>query len=420
VNREEIFQQEVRTHLRRNYVAHLVHGLLGQTGFRLLNAPTFIPYYIFELSGSNVVVGLARGLQALGMSLTPIFAASVVEHRRTVLPTGFLVGGMMRVQVLGIALAGFFLPREWNVVAVCGLLGLFGFFLGMQGVIFNTLVSKVIPVERRGFLMGLRNFLAGVTAAGVGRFGGWLIDQNALGNGYASIFLLSFGLTAAGLCALLLVREPDSPTVRAKAAVRQRLRELPALLRGDRAFTFYFVARALGVAGRMAMPFYILYAGTRFEISGTQLGQLTAVFALSQSTFQLLWGVMADRTGFRATFLLSVAVWIVGAALLLQAPAFQWVLVAYAGIAAGLGGFMLSSQNLVLEFGSRENIPMHIAVANSTSEAMGVVGPIAGGLLAATFSYTPVIVMAIVCKVLALAIMLFRVDEPRRRIEILT
>ena len=80
----------------------------------------------------------------------------------------------------------------------------------------------------------------------------------------------------------------------------------------------------------------------------------------------------------------------------------------------------MSSQNLVLEFGSRENIPMHIAVANSTSEAMGVVGPIAGGLLAATVSYTPVIVMAIVFKVLALAIMLFRVDEPRQRIEILT
>jgi MFS family permease len=415
---EESFREEVQANLRRNYLAHLAHGLLGQTGFRLLNAPTFIPFYVFELSGSSIVVGLARGLQALGMALTPIFAASVVEHRRKVLPTGFVVGALMRVQVLGIALAGFFLPREWNAAAVCALLGFFGFFLGMQGVIFNTLVSKVIPVERRGFLMGLRNFLAGITAAFVGRFGGWLIDENVLGNGYASTFLLAFALTTAGLLMLTFVREPDSPSVRQKSRVGQRIRELPALLRGDRAFTFYFIARALGVAGRMAMPFYILYAGTRQEITGVQLGQLTAVFALSQSTFQLAWGVIADRTGFRVIFLASLGVWIAAALLLVGTESFTWILVSYAGIAAGLGGFMMSSQNLVLEFGQREDIPMQIAVANTTSEALGVVGPIVAGIAAASASYTPVILAAVAFKVLAFGIMLFGVDEPRRRAEV--
>ena len=48
---EAKFQGEVRKHLRRNYLAHLCHGLLGQTGMRLINAPTFIPSYVFMLSG---------------------------------------------------------------------------------------------------------------------------------------------------------------------------------------------------------------------------------------------------------------------------------------------------------------------------------------------------------------------------------
>lgn len=412
---EQTFQDEVQRNLRRNYLAHLAHGLLGQTGFRLLNAPTFIPFYVFELSGSNVVVGLARGLQALGMSLTPIFAASVVEHRRRVLPTGFLVGSGMRVQVLGIALAGFFLPRAWNAPAVCVLLGLFGFFMGMQGVVFSTLISKVIPLERRGFLLGLRNFLSGVTAAGVGRFGGWLIDRNALGNGYASTFLVAFFLTATGLSMLLFVREPDSPFVRARAAVGQRVRELPAMLRRDRGFTLYFVARALAVVGRMAVPFYVLYARTRVPISGAELGELTAAFALSQSSFQLFWGVVADRTGFRATFLLALLTWMGGALLLLHSAQFAGVMVAYAAIGGGMGGFRLSAQNLALEFGSREDIPMQIAVANSTSEAMGVVGPLAAGLLAAKFSYGPVIAIAVAFQMVAVAVILWGVDEPRGR-----
>ena len=57
----------------------------------------------------------------------------------------------------------------------------------MQGVVFNFLVSKVIPVEKRGFLMGLRNALAGLTAVAVSLYAGpRLIEANALGNGYAA------------------------------------------------------------------------------------------------------------------------------------------------------------------------------------------------------------------------------------------
>ncbi len=412
---EEVFRAEVRANLRRNYAAHVLHGIFGQTGFRLIQAPTFIPDYVFLLSGSNLVVGMARGLQALGMALTPLFAASVVEHRRRVLPTGFRVGALMRVQVLGIALAGFFLPREWNVLAVCALLGLFGFFLGMQGVIFNTLIAKVIPVERRGVLVGLRNAIAGATAAVVGGIGGWFVEVDALGNGYATTFLLAFVLTMAGLSMLLITREPESPSVREKVRVRERARDIPGLLRSDRGFTFYFLSRSFGVAGRMALPFYVLFARTRMEISGSELGQLTAAFALATSLFQFVWGITADRTGFRVTFVASVTLWIASSLTLLLTDDFTWVLVGLAGVGAGLGGFMLSSQNLALEFGSRENIPLRVAVANTASEGVGVVAPIAAGLLADQASYVPVILAAIGFKVLALVVMLFWVDEPRRR-----
>mgnify|MGYP006944203270 CR=1 FL=1 len=35
---------------------------------------------------------------------------------------------------------------------------------------------------------------------------------------------------------------------------------------------------------------------------------------------------------------------------------------------AGFGGFQMSAQNLVLEFGPRSDLPMRIGVANSASE----------------------------------------------------
>ena len=98
---EVVFADLVRSNLRRNYLAHLGHGIFGQTGFRLINAPTFVPAYIYSLSGSELVVGVARAVQALGQCLSPLFSATLIEHRRKVLPIGMRIGTLLRVQVLG-------------------------------------------------------------------------------------------------------------------------------------------------------------------------------------------------------------------------------------------------------------------------------------------------------------------------------
>ena len=43
----------VEDNLKRNYAAHYIHGMLGMTGFRLVNTPTFVPAYIHSISGSD-------------------------------------------------------------------------------------------------------------------------------------------------------------------------------------------------------------------------------------------------------------------------------------------------------------------------------------------------------------------------------
>ncbi|MEW6372929.1 MAG: hypothetical protein AB1584_18515 [Pseudomonadota bacterium] len=109
------YDAQVERDLPRNYAANLVHGFLGVTGFRLVTAPTFVPAYIYLLSQSNLTVGLALAGQSLGMALSSIWSATLIEHRRRVMPVVFGVGWLMRAQVLGLALSGFFLEgtRPW-------------------------------------------------------------------------------------------------------------------------------------------------------------------------------------------------------------------------------------------------------------------------------------------------------------------
>ena len=289
---ERRYQVFVRRNLTRNFSVHLIHGMLGQTGFRLLNAPTFLPAYVLYLSGSDFAVGMALALQSLGMALTPLIGANLIEHRARVLPMGFLTGGAMRLSVLGIALSGLLLPPAQALLAIYFWLALFGLLQGMQGVIFNFLMSKVIPVSKRGRLTGLRNFLAGITAAGVALLGGtYFLGDNPDATGYSYTFVLAFVLTTCGLVSLIFTREPIPPTRRAPTPLLQRLGEIPALLRSDPAFTRYFVARSIATAGRMALPFYILYAGSSMALSGANLAIVTGA---SQGIGQTLALALAE------------------------------------------------------------------------------------------------------------------------------
>ncbi|MGZ5939394.1 MAG: MFS transporter, partial [Rhizomicrobium sp.] len=83
--REAVYEGFVWRNLRRNYAGHFVHGMLGMTGFRLVNAPTFIPAYLHLISGSDFFVSLGASLQQLGGVISPIAGAAQIEHRTKIL-----------------------------------------------------------------------------------------------------------------------------------------------------------------------------------------------------------------------------------------------------------------------------------------------------------------------------------------------
>src|SRR5256885_8800973 len=43
---EAAYERFVEANLPRNFASHFVHGMLGMTGFRIFNAPTFLPAYL--------------------------------------------------------------------------------------------------------------------------------------------------------------------------------------------------------------------------------------------------------------------------------------------------------------------------------------------------------------------------------------
>jgi MFS family permease len=179
-------------------------------------------------------------------------------------------------------------------------------------------------------------------------------------------------------------------------------------------------AQSLATAGRVAAPFYILFAGRSMTLDGANLGFVSLAFLGADTLTNMGWGLTGDRFGFRSAFLGSLVLWIAATALLMAAPgtgssARALILAAFFGLGAAQSGFMMSSQTMVLEFGAREDMAMRLALASTAQGAMSAAGPLAGGLLAGALGYSVLFGVSIGFLAVALLILLFLVEEPRFR-----
>jgi MFS family permease len=430
---EAAYEKFVWDNLRRNYLGNYLHGMLGMTGFRLINAPIFLPTYLHQLSGSNAIVGLSVALQQVGGIISPIFTGAKVEHRKKVMPAAMWMGSLGRIAVLFMALAGWFvtnkpyavtLPFVGHPVMVRPLVTtllfcifMFGVFMGAQRVVFSLLMSKVIPLSRRGRLQAWRNFTGSAIAAVLSYVAGrYFIGPNLFGNGYSTTFLFGFVLTSLGLSALqILLKEPEPPVTRSQTPVWSRMRQFPHLIRQDRSYAFFLVVQMLATSARIATPFYILYVGKFIGASGATLGLLAFVMMAADTGSNLVWGYLGDKMGFRLVLLTAITGWLAATLLMMGLHTLIPVCIAFAGLGASQAGYMMAAQTMILEFGAREDLPMRIAVSATAESITATLGPLAGGLVAEAYGYPLVFGASVGFLALALLLLLAAVQDPRHR-----
>ncbi|NNC59681.1 MAG: MFS transporter [Erythrobacter sp.] len=403
----------VEGNLRRNYAATLIHGVFGMTGFRLIYAPTIIPAYLYLQTGSTAAVGLGMAMLQLGGTASPILSGARVESRSHILPYAITVGSLMRVMVLALALTAWWLDGMVLFGATLVIFLMLGFFQGAQRVAFQMLMAKVIPIDRRGRLQGVRNLLGGGIAAGLAWAAGvYFIEREWLGNGYATTFLFAFLLTTVGLVVLQLgIREPEAPRMRVPVPLSERWEQFRELVR-HRGYRAFLYAHGFSSIARVGLPFWTIFVGERLGLDGYVIGALSLSFLASETVSNLAWGQIGDRFGFRLVYLGSLICSLGGLALLVLGDG-AVLYAAFALLGFGFSGWMMSASTLVLEFGEHEDIPMRIALTTTVEGAVSSIGPVIAGLAIAALGFAPLILVAFASIAVALAIVFWRVSEPR-------
>jgi predicted MFS family arabinose efflux permease len=111
--------------------------------------------------------------------------------------------------------------------------------------------------------------------------------------------LTCFVVMAISYVFLTLSIEPRVEPHPEKQAFWSLLRDVPSLLRNDRAFLIYLIAFAFLSLALMGQSFVTAAALVRFQVSGSTVGTFTVVLLASQALGNFGLGTLADRWGRR-------------------------------------------------------------------------------------------------------------------------
>ncbi|NLG27317.1 MAG: MFS transporter, partial [Chloroflexi bacterium] len=386
-------------------------------GMSLVSATAVLPPLIARLSGSTVVVGLAAGLFNGAWLLPQVFVAGAIAGLRRTKPvivasvwvsrTFFLVAALV------ILFAGGTHPRL-TVAALLICITLFYAVDAIAAVPWFGMLSRCIPANRRGRLIGLSEVLGGLGGIGTGIFVRYALGESspwAFPTSYAVLFAGAALFLQLGSATLSTIKElPAAEPLEERPTPRQALRQLPSILVDDHPFRrLVFVRLAAGFVG-VASSFYVLHA-TRHMGLGTEVtGYFVSAQVIGSLAAGLLTSLLQDRHGplahMRVMAILAALPALLGLLAEPLAPLLgaQLVLL-YLALFFVLGLFLGSSAwpffNWTLEYAPEARRPAYIGLIN-TLGGLYMLAPVLGGLVVRSLSYRAVFALALGFAALAL------------------
>jgi MFS family permease len=180
----------------------------------------------------------------------------------------------------------------------------------LASVPWFDLLSKTIPPQRRGRLIGAGQVVSGVMGLVIGAVVEWMLGDNGppYPNNYALLFALGFLALALSFVAISLTVEPPGATSSETPSWREFLPQLWHVLAQDHVFRRYVIARQLFSLSGLATPFYMTYALSRLNLPAQVAGRYTSISVVGSLLAALAFGWINERHGTKRVILIGLAI----------------------------------------------------------------------------------------------------------------
>ena len=270
----------------------------------VVSQTTIMPLLVRKLTDSTLAIGLIPAIASIGYLLPQLLIANYAEGLRRKKRFIQIISGIgERGPYVATGILVLTLGSQSPTVVLIGfliLLGIANISAGLGTPAWYDLIAKVIPAERRGVWAGISRGLGSLLGVAGAALAGRLLEDYGFPRGFAFCFFAASVSLVVSWFAISANREPESIVTKPRVNLTTYFRKLPAVLRRDRNYLHYLLARSVAVLGGMGTGFFMVYGADRFAIEGQMVGALTAVLVGSQALGNLLLGAIADRVGHRA------------------------------------------------------------------------------------------------------------------------
>jgi MFS family permease len=376
-----------------NYVVNVLDG--GFFGFALgfASFTTVIPLFISTLTDSAILIGLIPAFHTVGWQLPQLFTARWISRLPRYKPYVLLATIHERIPFLGLALIAWFSQYIHNnlalIIAFIFLLWQ-GFGGGFTGNAWQNMIGRVIPSSYMATFFGMQSAAAYLLASGGAVVAGLMLERLESPLNYALCFLIASIFMAFSFIFIALTRESPRIITDQHIASPPLWHTITTTIKTNRNFTGFLIARILSQFGLMAFAFYVVYAVRYHGMSEYMAGVMTSVLFITQVVANPALGQLADRWSRKHVMEIGAIAITISALLAWRAPDLSWFYLVF--ILAGVANtsFWTISMALTLDFGTEDERPTYVGMANTLIAPGAIFAPLLGGWLADTvgFEYT--------------------------------
>jgi len=408
------YTKRMSLYQRRNFVLLMLDGATFSFAISLLSETTILPAFVQALTGSSLLVGLVAATYAIGHYLPQLIGAHLARGRVRRKPLLLAIVISERVGILAIAitaqLIGVF-DSDTIVVLFFLAFCVYAITTGLIGPVYGDFVAKALT-RGRGLFYGITQLFGGVLGFSSALVAESLIRSHPFPGGIQLCFWICFGLSFLSIVFVSSLKEEPYPHVDPRPSLWTTFAEIPAILRRDRSYSRYLVARAVLAFATLGVGFVAVH-GIETVLRPSDAALLAAVFILSQAVLGFVVGLVGNYLGFKVVVILGgalLAAGMVGAIVAASAPGYLLVFAALGGANAVT---IIADPNMSIEFAPPDKTSLYLGTTSTLLAPFFILGPLAAGAVAGLLGYSAIFAAAAVLAVVGVLLTL-RVTEPRR------
>ena len=274
--------------------AKLVSGFtLQKVGDRIADPKTVLAWMLTSLGAPEFTVGLLVPIRESGALLPQTALVPLVRRfglRSRVWAAG-AVGQSLAIAALGFA--GAALTGLGLGLAALLALAVFALARAVSSITAKDVIGKTIPRGNRGSVTGIAASIAGVAAITAGI----IIYLTAESAGGEVLALIVVGASLLWLgAAAIFVTVDEEPSKGEETDPAATVAESMRMLRDDRPFRRFVIARTLLLVTALSPPFVVSLSASVSEAGVSGVGPFVIATGIAGLVASPIWGRLADRS----------------------------------------------------------------------------------------------------------------------------